>query len=124
GRWIGTSLAPFCWMRLDPSERLQPARTTRITVPVRPPFRLALTVAALQRRPENPVDTWSADRRYLRAFDTARGPVVWAVTEEAGGTRLRVELFGDVHEPKKWRSLVARLLGTDIDLEPFYAKAE
>lgn len=100
------------------------ARTTRITVQVRTPFRLALTVAALQRRPENPVDTWSADRRYLRAFDTARGPVAWAVTEEAGGTRLRVELFGDVHDPRRWRGLVTRLLGTDIDLVPFYARAE
>ncbi|WP_437895892.1 hypothetical protein [Sorangium sp. So ce124] len=91
---------------------------------MRTPFRLALTVAALQRRPENPVDTWSADRRYLRAFDTARGPVAWAVTEEAGGTRLRVELFGDVHDPRRWRGLVTRLLGTDIDLVPFYARAE
>jgi DNA-3-methyladenine glycosylase II len=95
----------------------------KLTVPVRPPFRLSLTVAALQRRPENPVDVWSVDGRYLRAFDTARGPVTWAVAEEAGGTRLRVELSGDIDDPQRWRSLVARLLGTDIDLGPFYAKA-
>jgi DNA-3-methyladenine glycosylase II len=66
---------------------------------------------------------WSDDGSYWRAFDTPRGQVVWSVEEEPSGERLRVELSGPVDDPNRYRRLVTRLLGTDVDLEPFYRKA-
>lgn len=96
--------------------------TIRFTVGTLPPFRLDLTVAALQRRPENPVDVWR-DGAYLRAFATPRGPVVWRVVQPGREPRVRAELAGPVGDPAPWRALLVRMLGLDRDLRPFHAAA-
>jgi DNA-3-methyladenine glycosylase II len=92
-------------------------------LPVRPPFRLALTVAALRRLPANPVDVFTAEGVYLRAFAPAPGPVVWAITQDGAGGDVRMRLYGPVDDPAPWQARAARMLGTEVDLTPFYAAA-
>src|SRR5690606_36114703 len=87
---------------------------------VRPPFRLDLTVTALRRLPTNRVDVYEGDR-YLRAYSTAAGPVVWEVREL--GDDLDVSLFGAVEDPAPYIELLERMLGFRVDLEPFYTQA-
>jgi DNA-3-methyladenine glycosylase II len=96
----------------------QSARGERIEVAQ--PFRLDLTVAALQRLPENPVDVWRQGR-YLRAWVTPGGPVIWDVRPE--GNHLRLSLAGPMGRLQPWRELAARMLGTGVDLAPFHARA-
>lgn len=96
-------------------------RTAR--VPLVPPFRLDLTVAALQRVPANPVEVWTPDGRYLRAFDAPSGPVVWEVTQDPHRPLLHLRLHGRSGEPAPWESLLRRVLGCDVDLSGFYALA-
>lgn len=86
------------------------------------PFRLDYTVAALQRVATNPVEVWS-DGRYLRAFATPRGPVVWEVSCAGGAASLRLRLHGPAGAVGPWQALLRRMLGTDVDLGPFYAVA-
>jgi len=101
--------------------RSAPSRPShRITLRTQPPFRLDLTVKALQRLPQNRVDVLDGPR-YLRAFETPRGPVVWALTQE--GDEVELALYGDVEAPSPYVDLAARMLGTELDLGPFYARA-
>lgn len=93
----------------------------------RPPFRLDLTVWALRRRPQNAIDTWDG-RSYRRALAIAGRPVAITVTQTGTreASRLDVALAGrDV--PPSARSVAAdaltRLLGLEIDLSGFYARA-
>jgi DNA-3-methyladenine glycosylase II len=86
------------------------------------PFRLDLTVTVLQRLPSNAVEVWDQGR-YLRAFDTPRGPVAWVVTQPPGSERLRVRLHGDVGDVEPWRRRLARALGIDVDLSALYRRA-
>jgi DNA-3-methyladenine glycosylase II len=89
-----------------------------------PPFRLDLTVAALQRVPTNPVDVWTEDGRWLRAFATPRGPVVCEVAQGVGRPpTLQIRLHGPARGKASWRRLLRRMLGTDLDLGPFYRRA-
>ncbi len=92
------------------------------TVSVAAPFRLDLTVAALRRIPANPVDRWEGGR-YRRAFETRAGPVAWTIEQARGAARLRVALHGAVDDPRPWLGRVRRVLGTSLDLAPFYARA-
>jgi DNA-3-methyladenine glycosylase II len=87
-----------------------------------PPFRLDLTVAVLRRLPAHPVEVLEGGR-YLRAFETPRGPVAWIVTQPPATPRLRIELRGAVDDPGPWRARVERALGTGADLTPFYRRA-
>ncbi len=87
------------------------------------PFRLDYTVAALQRVAANPVEVWTEDGRYLRAFATPEGPVVWEVSENEGVSSLRLRLHGPSGAAGPWKALLRRMLGTDVDLRPFYAVA-
>ncbi len=96
-------------------------RTAR--VPLVPPFRLDLTVAALQRVPANPIEVWTPDGRYLRAFDAPSGPVVWEVTQDPHRPLLRLRLHGRFGEAGRWEALLRRMLGCDVDLSGFYALA-
>jgi DNA-3-methyladenine glycosylase II len=91
-------------------------------VPVAPPFRLDLTVTVLQRLPTNAVEVWSAGR-YLRAFQTRRGPVAWVVRQDPTAPRLLVDLHGPAGDPAPWVARLRRALGVDVDLRPFYARA-
>jgi DNA-3-methyladenine glycosylase II len=89
-----------------------------------PPFRLDLTVAALQRVATNPIDLWTEDGRWLRAFATPRGGVVCEAAQVGGGPMLEIRLHGPaIGDEAPWRSLLGRMLGTDLDLGPFYRRA-
>ncbi len=86
------------------------------------PFRLDLTVAALRRLPENPVECWDGGR-YVRAFETSSGTVAWVVAQEPRRPRLRVELHGPVRDPGPWLGLLRRMLGTDLEVARFLERA-
>lgn len=92
-----------------------------LSLSVQPPFRLDRTITVLQRLPSNAVDVF-AGGAYLRAFETPSGPVVWRV-RAAGEGRLSVVLEGAVSDPAPWRARVRRMLGLDVDLAPFVARA-
>lgn len=108
--------------RLSPMDALAVSSTPalRVSLPCKEPFRLDLTVAALRRLPQNPVDVFDGDR-YLRAFHTEAGPVAWEVRQQ--GARLDVSLYGAVDDAAPYEALLRRMLGTDVDLGPFYERA-
>jgi len=84
------------------------------TLPVRAPFRLDLTANALRRLSINVVDTYSVADGYLRAH---RGAVV-LVRQAKRDSPLDVRALGTADfDPV---ALVARMLGTDCDLRPYY----
>ncbi|HEV8021280.1 MAG TPA: hypothetical protein VGP41_08480 [Candidatus Lustribacter sp.] len=89
-------------------------------VAVRAPFRLDLTANVLRRLSTNVVDRFDGTT-YRRLIGEASSPALLSVTQtgpgelsvdiEASGTRFDAAL------------LVTRLLGIDVDLEPFYRAA-
>lgn len=94
----------------------------RAILQVRPPFRLDYTVMALRRLPTYPVGTLVEGTRYLRAFATSAGPVVWEVVSK-DASHLELRLYGAARDPAPWRALAARMLGTKVDLGEFYRRA-
>lgn len=105
-----------------------PAGRRRFELHPRAPFRLDLTAWALRRRDQNAIDTWDG-RTYRRALTVGRGPVVVAVSQAGGpdAPRLDVELTG-ARVARSTESAAAdelvRLLGLDVDLSGFYARAD
>lgn len=110
-------------------ELVQSPRTDRrlLELRPRPPFRLDLTAWALRRRPQNLIDTWDG-HAYRHALLVRQRPVVIEVTQVGGadaprldvaitGARLRSSIDVIV------RDGLARLLGLDVDLSGFYARA-
>jgi DNA-3-methyladenine glycosylase II len=94
----------------------------------RPPFRLDFTAWALRRRVQNAIDRWDG-RCYRRTLFVKGEPLELAVTQLEGGSAPRLEavLSGARVEPAaeaSARSTLARLLGLDVDLSGFYARAE
>ena len=94
----------------------------------RPPFRLDLTVWALRRRRENAVDVWDG-RTYRRALTLDRGTIELAAVQDGSSAapRLTVTLTGvqlDRRTEDAARAALARLLGLELDLSPFYRHAE
>ena len=87
---------------------------------IEPPFRLDLTVAALRRLPTNRVDVYDGER-YLRAFSTGMGPVIWEVRQV--DTELEVSLYGQVEEVEDYLKRLERMLGLRVALQPFYTRA-
>lgn len=85
-----------------------PRPAVRRRLRVAPPFRLDLTVAALRRVPTNRVDVFDGER-YLRAFSTARGPVVWEV-RQSDDEHLEVALHGAVDDAAIHLELLDRML--------------
>jgi DNA-3-methyladenine glycosylase II len=108
---------------------IQTHHSTTRTFELRPraPFRLDLTVWALRRREQNAIDVWDG-RTYRRALLVEGAPLQLAVSQ-VGGTdrpRLKVVLQGrSVTRSAEAgaRSVVAMLLGLDLDLSGFYARA-
>jgi DNA-3-methyladenine glycosylase II len=103
------------------------ARRTFSMTPL-PPFRLDLTVWALRRRRDNAVDLWDG-RTYRRALTLDGGTIELATVQ--GGSfatpRLMVTLSGvhlDSRTEEAARAALARLLGLELDLSPFYRHAE
>jgi DNA-3-methyladenine glycosylase II len=94
----------------------------------RPPFRLDLTVWALRRRPENAVDTWDG-RTYRRALEVDGGAIELAAVQDGSpvAPRLTVTLTGatlDQRTEDAAQAALARMLGLELDLSPFYRLAE
>lgn len=103
----------------DPAVRLV---STNHTLSVSPPFRLDLTVSALRRLPTNPVDVITADGGYLHAVGAPHHPTIVRV-RQASPAELAVTIAGaslDGSERKRILALIARTLGVNRDLRPFY----
>lgn len=101
---------------------------TTFSLPARPPFRLDLTVWALRRRPDNAVDTWDG-RTYRRTLQVGGGTIQLEAVQEGSpvAPRLAVTLTGarlDQRIEDAARAALARLLGLELDLSPFYRLAE
>lgn len=93
-----------------------------------PPFRLDLTAWAIRRRPENLVDRWDGES-YRRILAIGRDVVQVTVTQSGGKTTplLHVVAVGarkGVSTKAMVAAAIERLLGTCIDLQPFYRVAE
>jgi DNA-3-methyladenine glycosylase II len=91
-----------------------------IRLPVRPPFRLDLTVDALRRLPVNAVDLVDADGTYFRALRDESGAALVAV--RAGGPRF-VEMRATGRDADRWLPCVAAMLGANADLRLWYARS-
>jgi DNA-3-methyladenine glycosylase II len=92
-----------------------------------PPFRLDLTVWALRRRSDNTIDRWDG-HTYRRALALETGPIELAAIQvgSAALPRLTVTATGaelDKQTEEAARAALARLLGLELDLSPFYRLA-
>jgi DNA-3-methyladenine glycosylase II len=80
-------------------------------------------VSALRRLSTNIVDVLTSDGQYIRAFESARGPVVARVAQLKPGA-VTVTIDGDLREHKRALALVTRMLGIDRDVAHFSRAAE
>ena len=87
-------------------------------VKVRAPFRLDLTANVLRRLSTNVVDRFDGTT-YRRLIGDAGAPAMLSVAQ-TGASELAVEVDGARYDAAV---LVERLLGIDVDLEPFYRAA-
>jgi DNA-3-methyladenine glycosylase II len=116
-------------VRLREQRTLRPRGVARtFSMQALPPFRLDLTASALRRRPDNAVDVW--DGRTYRRVLTFEGEAIELAAVQAGSSaapRLMVTLTGaqlDQQTEEAARAVLARLLGLELDLFPFYQHAE
>jgi DNA-3-methyladenine glycosylase II len=92
-----------------------------------PPFRLDLTAWAIRRRPENLVDCWDG-KSYRRVLAIDGDAVQVTVTQSGGKTTPKLHVVAAAAgrcPPKTARigAAIERLLGTCVDLRPFYRLA-
>ncbi len=92
-----------------------------------PPFRLDLTVWALRRRADNAIDRWDGTT-YRRAVVLPHALAEVAVTQTAPREIARIEVtISAVRVSDALRTqvkqLLDRMLGLNVDLAPFYARA-
>lgn len=91
------------------------------------PYDLSYSVWLLRRRPTNELDRWE-DRTYHRVVLFGGRPVALAVTQTGPRERPELEVsalgrtIGPAEKPALAR-LLARMLGTEVDLAPFYRTA-
>jgi DNA-3-methyladenine glycosylase II len=116
-------------MASDQSAAVRPAKVAPRTFSVAalPPFRLDLTVWALRRRPDNTIDRWDG-RTYRRTLALETGTIELAAVQagSAAVPELTVTLTGaqlDEQTEEAARAALARLLGLELDLSPFYRLA-
>ncbi len=88
-------------------------------LPVRQPFRLDLTAAALRRLAANAVDVVGDDGTYYRALRDAEGTTLVAVRALAGDA---VEVATTGARGERWLPLVDRMLGLQADLTAWRAR--
>ncbi len=88
---------------------------------MRAPYRLDLTAVVLRRLSTNAVDVFDG-AVYRRLLGDPREPVLLSVEQRAPDA-LAVRLDGPGAESFDPHAVVRRLLGTDVDLTPFYAGA-
>ena len=89
-----------------------------------PPFRLDLTAWAIRRRPENLMDRWDG-KSYRRVLAIDADTVRVTVTQSGGKATPQLHVVAAAAgrgTPQKARiaAAVERLLGTRVDLRPFY----
>lgn len=90
-------------------------------VAVRAPFRLDLTANVLRRPSTNVVDRFDGTT-YRRLIGDAKTPALLSVTQ-TGPIELSVDIAASGKQRFDPALLVERLLGIDVDLEPFYRAA-
>ncbi|HEX3466668.1 MAG TPA: hypothetical protein VHT05_01055 [Candidatus Elarobacter sp.] len=90
-------------------------------VPVRTPYRLDLTAVAMRRLSTNVVDTFE-DGTYRRLLGDPAAPTLLSVAQPSPG-ELAVRLEGPAAHRLDPTAVVRRMLGTEVDLSPFYAGA-
>ncbi len=95
-----------------------------MTIPLRGIFRLDLTVWVLKRRPRNRTDFWDGER-YIRVLNVEGQPVKVEVMQKRVDRlsvrfKYRKELPSLRAEVKR---ALTKMLGLEIDLEPFYRQA-
>lgn len=88
-------------------------------LPVRAPFRLDLTVDALRRLASNVVDVVS-DGTYYRALSDEKGTALLAIRPHGAGA---IEIRATGRQVERWLPVVARMLGTQVDLTQWYARS-
>jgi DNA-3-methyladenine glycosylase II len=95
-----------------------------LTLPVKPPFRLDLTVWVLRRRAKNSIDTWDG-QTYRRAFTINDSLVLAAIHQQAGSLGLKLKSNRAITSKLQTEieKLVGRTLGLGVNLEPFYKLA-
>jgi DNA-3-methyladenine glycosylase II len=89
-------------------------------LPVREPFRLDLTVEALRRLASNAVDVVGSDGTYYRALHDGRGASVLAIRQRNARA---IEIRATARHADRWLPVVARMLGTQIDLGAWYERS-
>jgi DNA-3-methyladenine glycosylase II len=87
---------------------------------VRAPYRLDLTVDALRRLASNVVDVVSPDGTFYRALQNGNGVDVVAVRARDDES---IEVRATGHDPSRWLPVLARMLGTQVDLEAWYVRS-
>jgi DNA-3-methyladenine glycosylase II len=90
-------------------------------VAVRAPFRLDMTANVLRRLSTNVVDRFDGTT-YCRLIGDANAPALLSVTQ-TGPAELSAEFAPPGATRLDPATLVGRLLGIDVDLEPFYRAA-
>jgi DNA-3-methyladenine glycosylase II len=100
-------------------------KTLTISIPAAYPFRLDLTVWALRRRKTNIVDQW-VDNQYSRIFVLNNNPVKVTVMQAGTSTEpiisatLKSKRYITDQIQKDVKTLLQKMLGATIDLQPFY----
>jgi DNA-3-methyladenine glycosylase II len=89
------------------------------TLGVRTPYRLDLTVEALRRVRNNPVDVWTPDGRYVRAFSDDDSAAIVSVTQPQPDA-IEVVVPGVGSQAKRYVHTVATMLGINVDLRAWY----
>jgi DNA-3-methyladenine glycosylase II len=92
----------------------------RLLLPVRGPFRLDLTSDALRRLASNVVDVVAADGVLYRALRDERGAALVAIRQP---DRHSIEVRATGRYADRWLPVVARMLGTAVDLRDWYARS-
>ncbi len=89
-------------------------------LPVRPPFRLDLTVDALRRLADNSVDVVAEDATFYRAVRDDLGVALLNV--RASGAR-SIEMRATGRDGERWLPLTDRMLGARVDLRQWYERS-
>ena len=93
---------------------------TRFELPVRAPFRLDLTAAALQRLAANVVDVIDDRGTYYRAFEDEGGSTVVAISQSDAAA---IEVRATGRGAQRRLATIARMLGTQADLTQWYERS-
>jgi DNA-3-methyladenine glycosylase II len=98
----------------------------KFTLPVISPFRLDYTIWALRRRKNNIIDRWDGCQ-YSRIFVFKNDPVKISIAQENSSNNPELSIFLKGKQASSSQTmddihlLVQKMLGLDLDLQPFYA---